>query len=471
MTIDDDLGRDLANSLTYVGSQSSPPRGLVERLTEGAGARSRRRGGVRWAPLAAAAAVLVLLALTGIVVLRHDPGPVGQPATTGAPPTYGGRSASSLASARWTSLPEAPLENRSYAVSAWTGSHMLVWGGTTPSNGGRTFADGASYDPVARVWSRLPSAPIAGRGEAVSTWTGSVLFVWGGRAAGDVGQLTDGATYDPVTRAWHRLPPAPVTRYQQAVALTVGGSVVLLTTPPGDDARQVQVQTYRPDSDTWARWPDLDLPADHGAVQIDGVSTGDRILLWSMWARTVPVGTNGADGVYGTSTTFGIDSFSYDVARQRWAPNRLGGPAVTAVRQPLWTGQEVLLPASQPFCGGCQAPLHTDLTGLRLDPSTSALSQIPHGPVDDAGPTDLWTGSALLAVDTRSQMGGPQGSLQPGAAAVWDPATGRWTRLPDAPLGGSNEGVVVWTGHSVLIWGTFYGGRYPATRSGGLELG
>ncbi|GAA1897967.1 hypothetical protein [Lapillicoccus jejuensis] len=458
MTTDDELGRALVESLTYVGSRTRTPPGLLERLRADLAPTPTRR--VRWAPLAAAAAVLLLLSLAGVAVLRHAPDPVREPATTGAPPTYGSRSAASLASARWSTLPAAPIQGRGSAVGVWTGARLLVWGGASPSSPQQPLGDGASYDPVARVWARLPVAPIAARSSSASVWTGSVLFVWGGFTTASGARASDGATYDPVARVWHRVPPAPVAGYQQALALTAGGSVLLVTTPPGDGAHVVHLQAYRPDTDTWTRLPDLDLPDGHPALEVEALSTGDRLLLWSMWAHTVPVDGNG------TETTYGIEGFTYDVAQQQWTPNGLGGTSVSAVRGPLWTGREVLLPAAPRYCGGCSGPIGGDLTGLRLDPTSGARSNIPHGPVDDGNPTDLWTGTALLALDAR----GSSGSSWPGAAAVWDPATGGWARLPDAPLGGT-DGVVVWTGRSVLLWGTFSSGADPAGRTGGLELG
>src|SRR5262249_27551289 len=74
------------------------------------------------------------------------------------------------------------------------------------------------------------------------------------------------------------------------------------------------------------------------------------------------------------------------------------------------------------------------------------------GPADDLSPTTLWTGAALLAANnTTTSIEGPQGATRPAQDAAWDPATGRWTRLPAAPYAG--YGAVAWTGRELLIWG------------------
>src|SRR5664279_758510 len=109
-------------------------------------------------------------------------------------------------------------------------------------------------------------------------------------------------------------------------------------------------------------------------------------------------------------------------------------------------------------------------TGVSLDPKTGARTRIPHGPVDDLNATYLWTGAELLAVDTTTERDGGGSHDRPGEAAVWNPTTRKWTRLPNAPLYGDDQSTTVWTGSEVLIWGML------STRSGtpdthtGIEL-
>jgi hypothetical protein len=72
---------------------------------------------------------------------------------------------------------------RGLLAAIWTGTAMLVWGGT---DGPHFFNDGGLYDPISNTW--LPttttgSAPAA-RGDFSSVWTGSTMIVWGGAQTG-----------------------------------------------------------------------------------------------------------------------------------------------------------------------------------------------------------------------------------------------------------------------------------------------
>jgi hypothetical protein len=85
---------------------------------------------------------------------------------------------------RWRRL--ASMESgRVGAVAAWSGRQLLLWGGQTePLDPRRTVVPphGLAYDPTRDSWSPLPQAPMLGRVEPTSVWTGRALIVWGGDA-------------------------------------------------------------------------------------------------------------------------------------------------------------------------------------------------------------------------------------------------------------------------------------------------
>ena len=102
-------------------------------------------------------------------------------------------------------LPSAPIEGRIGSVGVWTGSEMIVWGGsqTRPTGGEdlivrdslrpgpaggedvivtvtvdgaeEPLADGAAYNPATNTWRKLSPAPIGGRSYASAAWTGTEL--------------------------------------------------------------------------------------------------------------------------------------------------------------------------------------------------------------------------------------------------------------------------------------------------------
>ncbi len=112
---------------------------------------------------------------------------------------------------RWRSLGAVPLSPRPFAVTAWTDSKMLVWGGYSPRGPGddpgaalTPLRNGATYDPATGVWRALP--PAGGPPAGASLWTGTDLVVapWA--------QDQTGApirAYSPVTDRWRSLPTFP----------------------------------------------------------------------------------------------------------------------------------------------------------------------------------------------------------------------------------------------------------------------
>jgi Kelch motif len=98
----------------------------------------------------------------------------------------------------------APMEFlRSGFACAWTGSQLVVWGGT--SDGGTIPPNGEAYDAAADTWSALPKAPLRARTDAAAVWTGTELIVWGGVDArpatpeGSWKELFDGAAFKPAS--------------------------------------------------------------------------------------------------------------------------------------------------------------------------------------------------------------------------------------------------------------------------------
>jgi hypothetical protein len=85
---------------------------------------------------------------------------------------------------RWRRLP--PMESgRIDAAAQWTGKQLLLWGGQSgPLGGSKTVVPprGLAYHPASDSWSPLPQAPILGRIDPTSVWTGRDMIVGGGDA-------------------------------------------------------------------------------------------------------------------------------------------------------------------------------------------------------------------------------------------------------------------------------------------------
>lgn len=93
---------------------------------------------------------------------------------------------------------------------------VASWGGTQMREHPQ-LNDGAAFDPSTNRWRVLAPSPLAGRYGHTAVWTGSQMIVWGGTDEGPSDaiphRLADGATYDPETDVWALLPNAPLAGY------------------------------------------------------------------------------------------------------------------------------------------------------------------------------------------------------------------------------------------------------------------
>jgi hypothetical protein len=275
--------------------------------------RSSRRGA--FARIAAIAIALGVFAASGLILLRaFSPGdatnrPAGSP-LDGIP-------------VGWTQLPDPP-QVRDGAAFVWTGTELLAWGGCDPAvhDNCEPTRDGFAFDPVTERWSAIapgpaalayahavwtgdeavflslssgdavggvsyrPStgtwreiadAPLAPRYGAVTVWTGSHIFVWGGGEASD--PATDGALFDPLADTWSSIAPPPIALNHASGVWT--GSEVIVFGALLDNGNHATTATsvgaaYDPAMDVWRELP----PSDLSPQAISAVWAGDRMVAW-----------------------------------------------------------------------------------------------------------------------------------------------------------------------------------------------
>ncbi len=114
-------------------------------------------------------------------------------------------------------------------------------------------------------------------------------------------------------------------------------------------------------------------------------------------------------------------------------PNEGGGGA------PVWTGKELILVTG----------------GLAYDPDANAwrrFAPLPTGFLSHtADPALVWTGKEVLAWDTTHRDQASWKPIDGGRGAAYNPATGRWRRLPRSPLSYRTWAIVAWTGRLLLV--------------------
>ena len=434
-----------------------------------------RRSGVRPWVVAVAAAILVVAAVVVPTWSIGKTTPATVPVTDyGVPtattyPTSGGATAAALAHGEWDQLPAAPIEGRSWAATVWTGHEMVVLGGL--SAGGAALADGGAYEPATRRWRRIAPSPLQARAGTAVVWTGRVMFVWGGftDSAGQRRALADGAIYDPESDSWRTVAAAPLAARSSVATLWTGGQVLVLGGAPSEARYSfVDGAAYDPATDRWTRLPAIDVGNGKDIHYLRAAATPIAVYAWVFWSHEEPIPE-------GTSGTGGTVLYRYDPVSGRWSA--MSGEQPLDVDASIWTGSELVIPAAAPFRAAGHGPIAFNLAGWRFVPAADETggrwTRITHGPVDDLRGTSVWTGAALLTIDTHATITTPDGtSIKAGAGAVWDPGTNTWIRLPDAPLTSNEAPSLVWTGSQVLIWGVLGpSDNWAAAGTAGLSFG
>ena len=268
---------------------------------------------------------------------------------------------------QWTgaSSPGAPSP-RSGHVMAWTGSSLLVWGGQATEPNAPAQGDGALYNPVTQAWKPMSSlnAPAA-RTHALSAWTGSRWLIWGGDNALPIDPdgggldsrtfLADGAQYDPMTDTWFPLSSHHAPRGSEGAVsvwtdtrwLVWGGYENL---PQGVSNLLGEGAAYDPVSDTWTPMASLGAPSPR--TEAAAAWTGKQMFLWG---GGDPLGSVGPDPSL-------FSGGLYDPQLDVWqAVTPCGAPSNVQGLRAVWTGAEVVV-------FGGQDVLHLPLAATFVPP-------------------------------------------------------------------------------------------------------
>jgi len=194
----------------------------------------------------------------------------------------------------WTAVAKggAPAGRRGH-TAVWSGSRMIVWGG----NGGSDLNSGGRYDPVANNWDATSAlgAPTPRVGHT-AVWSGSVMVVWGGEpSAAGIDAVATGGRYDPVGDAWTptTLARAPAARHDHAAVAAGELMIVWGGTSPHDLGSGGRYVVTNPDADADGLSDDCDCAPANPALltappEIAGLVYGaDRQTL--SWSSAAPV--------------------------------------------------------------------------------------------------------------------------------------------------------------------------------------
>jgi len=344
-------------------------------------------------------------------------------------------------------------DSRGFHTAVWTGSEMIVWGGSAGLPFGELFPTGFIYNPGTDTWRAASStnAPSPRIGHT-AIWTGTQMIIWGGII--DVLTQTStntGAIYDPVSDTWTQTSPTGVPNSRTGHAAVWTGTGMIVWGGAFDAVQPLNTGgVYDPKSDTWAATSIVSAPTPRG--NRTAVWTGAQMIIW---------GGNGANVNAGGK---------YDPSSDSWTPTSLSGaPDARMNHTAIWDGTEMIIWGGDP--GISFLPFKS---GGRYNPSTDTWSPTTLTNAPDARRTHtaVWTGSEMI-VWGGTGTGPNEGSLPIlTSGGIYNPATDQWKATSQTgPQGAVDLRVghsAVWTGAQMIVWGggVDTGGRYnPDTDS------
>ena len=333
-----------------------------------------------------------------------------------------------------TSLTGAP-QGRAAHSAVWTGSEMIVWGGSPDGSGYSALDSGGRYDPETESWVATSSGGggPAPRADHTAVWTGSEMIVWGGLDS-NFNLTNSGARYAPATDSWMATSTtgAPVGRDGHGAVWT-GSEMIVWGGGAGDVTVTNSGGLYTPGTDSWAATSTTGAPdarTGHAAVW-----TGSQMIVWGGWNGTAAVSS-------GSRYTPDTDSWA--------ATSATGVPAPASGPQAVWTGTEMIVWSGSG--GGRYLPATDTWMALSTMGAPAPRYQF----------TALWTGSEMIVWGGGVTLGvvlNTGGRYTPGSDS-W--AATNTAHAPEARQGHTS----VWTGREMIVWG---GGDTPESGVGEVQ--
>jgi hypothetical protein len=357
---------------------------------------ARRPRASRWWLLVVVAVAGAAGALLGSGAAAPAPDALVVQETEAPPPTELPSSDPAVAGV-WRPIRSAPLRGRVNAATAWTGADVVVWGGF----GRRAYTDGALYNPDRDRWRMLPPGPLSPRARAATAVSGDTVVIAGGTGPPIPRRFIlgaarrDAAAYDLVADRWTRLPDLPFALGEGRL-FAVGGRVYAVSR----SLRERPVAVLEHGSAMWRLLPPA--PVATGAPAATGLA-GNDLLLW-------PTG--------------GGSAAALDVSTGRW--RHLGeAPASVSLRDCTCS----LVAGATPN-GGVAVAAH-DPAGDRW---------WPHA-VDPLQPSYIATTEPVL------YLVGATGSV-----VALDRRTGSRVPMPKPPQNVAFQAVQQWTSAGLFLW-------------------
>jgi N-acetylneuraminic acid mutarotase len=329
-----------------------------------------------------------------------------------------------------TSLTNAPAARWDHSA-VWTGSEMIVWGG---SNASDYLNTGGRYNPSTDSWAAtsISGAPSA-RIFPTAVWTGNEMIVWGGSNFSTA--FNTGGRYNPGTDSWTATSTTGAPSARGGHTAVWSGSEMIVWGGYGSSGLNNTGGRYNPSTNSWAATSTTGAPSArelHTAVW-----TGSRMIIWG----GVVFDQNDVAHFFDTGGRYNPSTNSWT------ATGTTGAPVARYDHTAVWTGSEMIV-----WGGGYDSNGGFYNTGGRYNPSTNSwtATSTTGAPLARIFHTAVWTGSQMIV--WGGETGNGFGDLNTGGR--YNPSANSWTATSTtgAPTA-RNAHTAVWTGSQMVVWG------------------
>ncbi len=311
----------------------------------------------------------------------------------------------------WEPIADAPIEPRPFAVTAWTGSEVVVWAGSSLTRG-FAYGDGAIYQPETDSWELMDVPGWGHPGLSGAFFDGELYALAKG----------SGTRFDPAAGQWSDL--STVEGMFLAAAVATDDGVWGLGPAATNNAGQpdLAIAEFDRASNRWVYGPQFE-GTDAQAEIVAGLGLLESTTLWT-----------GAEIVVWRSADGGI---AFDPASESWRtiahPQPVSGLVRSSVAVERDDGMAVVAEVETTSGRAMSVAVMKENGWQWLDANI---------PVSDFESITVAGAGDWVVVFSADQ-----------APVMVHLPSGEWQRSTAGPLGGVEAPNTAWTGDHLIVWG------------------
>jgi len=170
-------------------------------------------------------------------------------------------------------------DGRDSHTAVWTGTEMIVWGGLSGEPFGQPRGDGSRYNPNTDSWTKTrPTNVHPARYGHTAVWTGSEMIVWGGTDGSGITYFNTGGRYNPISDAWRATTTTGAPAARSGHTTIWSGADMIVWGGGNTDGLFKTGGRYDPGTDAWTGTSTVNAPSARASHE--AVWTGSEMIVW-----------------------------------------------------------------------------------------------------------------------------------------------------------------------------------------------